>query len=266
MATLGELRQQVINAQRYASGKITRLAANGIIVNGSDNDVRVTTDRINRYNRAQLLTQLARVRTFNKKATTFVPGIEGVAIRKSTADAYYAAQARVNAKADVEYARVRDVVLPGGNTIGFVEEKVRGDGRGSLKGNHRPLEPIHREVAHMTGEKAVKRLTRSLQSIANAKVHRGEIHKQSVRVFEALKQYGNDEILERFNALTTNQKNILLNYTHSQTSFFDKYLEMMLALRGKTGKIINENAESETLEWIKFAEDLPKQARSRKKE
>ncbi|HWV46318.1 MAG TPA: hypothetical protein VN039_09930 [Nitrospira sp.] len=260
MATLGELREQVARAQRNATAKIGRLKNEGIIVAGSDKDVRVTRDRLNRYNRGQLLSQLAKVNTFNARSTKFVAGIEGTPISLAVASAHAQAERLITQRANRQYAGVRETPLPSGNTIGFVEEVVRGDKRGSMKGNHRPLEPVHRPASNFTSEKAMKAVTRKLNRQLSTTRHRGEIKKQAERVEEALKAFGNDKLSQAFKQLTPYQTDILLNYTHSQSSFFDKYLEMMLALRGKEGRIINENAEDESFEWLNWALGLPKQA------
>lgn len=260
MANLDDLRAQLLKAQGNANAKVRRLQSQGIEITGSSADVRVPRERIERYNRAQLLSQLAKVNTFNSRQTKFVAGREGAPISKLTYGVFEITQRANNARAKRHLDRVADTMMPNGNTIGFRMGMIVPRKKGTLGGDYRPVMEQHLKASNLTGEKSAKRLTRHMQAgLSQSKLNRA-VDKQHAAAIEAMKRWGNPELVDRVKKLTRHQFNVLFNYTAAGRDIFAKYLEELLAAKGKKSIVSADESISDVIEWVSFAEGLPERA------
>lgn len=245
------------------AAKIRRLSAQGIIVAGSDKDVRKSAEQIGRYNTRQLQSQLEKVQRFNSRFTTFEAGRNGIPISKLAAGNMRIAEKLNNTRDANAYNRVKQTTLPTGMTIEGTDERIRGDKRWNVRvsksrnGDWKPQKPRHVPIESYVSEKAIKQMTRSMLNRNTSQYLNKALKKQHTAAKEGIKRFGDERLSTMFGKLTQHQFNVLMNYTTAAHDIFARYREEVARSRGKS-IVTTGNEQSEATEWVEWAAGLPK--------
>lgn len=111
-STRTELLAEVKKLHRNAGNKVSRLRGNGIIISGTDNDIRRDPKRVSRYNRIQLAAYKRQLETFNSRQTSFIADTYGRVLDKNKFALYAEREKAVKAKEKKQYNKIKNIKIP----------------------------------------------------------------------------------------------------------------------------------------------------------
>lgn len=212
---IDELRAEVARRQRAAASKIYRLKANGVILGGSEFDPRRDTNRVARYNSAQLKKYLDDLNSFTRRNVQFVAGSEGVPLPKHRARALEMAVERVNRSVARHLSDIGDIKLRDQDmTIKQREATVENPDIMAAKGqpSKRPMSMVDFEAKHVTSAKSLESLISGLNARLTSSYLPEELAKQREQAKQMFDRIGNAKWSERMAALSDRQFNALWNH------------------------------------------------------
>lgn len=204
-----QLREEARKARRNSTAKANRLRKQGIIVQGTENDPRRAAGIEKTYNKKQLRSYIRSLSTFNARSTQFVAGSAGRAISKMTIARLQAAAKYSNARARARMTRVADSRMPGTDDT-FSEAKA------TKKTRQSPVPATtFDEVAivpsNLRGESGARALIRTLQRRSSPGGRRRMVERGAASVYKILGESEGGFAADRFNSLTVDQKEYLMN-------------------------------------------------------
>lgn len=258
---INELRAEVMRRQKAAQRKVARLRRNGVNLSGTPYDVRRDPANIKRYNARQLTKYLGELNNFTSRNNSFVGGVEGSPIKRNEWLKYKAVEKAYLQKANANFEAVKDTYIPlAGTTVGDFETTMRpkpGKGRGAL----RPLERLSElQPYQIVGERQLAKLRKSLEGKLSDRYLNKSLKFQKYQMLEAVKLFGDIELLEKASALTDEQFDTLWNYTDAPRDLFSGYVNARLLSTGggdEASANIHEDSADDTKQWIEWAAGLP---------
>lgn len=263
MDDIKALRAEVARREKAARQKIQRQHRKGVRLAGSEFDIRRDPAKTGRYTRKQLNAYLGELNAFTSRSTQFVAGVEGAPLSRDAWNRYKKAEAAYIDKVGARYSVVGGTPLPvGDQTVKEFEKKFRPKKSIGKGGFPRPLENIEaRDPSNIMSQKALDKLTRSLENKSRPKYVPKTLKKQRYQMLEAVKEFGDVDLLEKAYKLTNNQLDILWNYTDAPRDLFAGYNQYKLFAAGKaddTSDAIYADSAEETKVWLDWAAKLPK--------
>lgn len=258
---INELRAEVNRRQKAAQRKIARLRRNGVNLAGTEYDVRRDPSNVKRYNSRQLNSYLRELNAFTSRNTSFVGGAQGAPISKKAWERYKAVERSYIEKANRQYNSVKDTFIgPSGVTVEKFDNTMRprpGPGRVAL----RPLERLSElQPSQVMGERQLEKLRKSLSKKTSTKYMNTTLKFQRYQMLEAVKMFGDVELLELASSLTNEQFDTLWNYSDAPRDLFAGYANARLmstnSVDEASAKIYDDSAD-DTREWLEWAANLP---------
>lgn len=263
MDDIKALRAEVARREKAAQRKIQRQHRKGVRLAGTEFDVRRDPAKTGGYTRKQLNAYLGQLNAFTSRSTQFVAGVEGAPLSRSSWEKYKKAEASYIEKVGKRYSVVGDTKLPNAKqTVKQFDDRFRPKKEIGKGGFPRPLESIQpRESFQIMNQRGLDKLTKSLTNKSRPSYVPKTLKKQRYQMLEAVKEFGDVELLEKAYKLNNNQLDILWNYTDAPRDLFAGYNQYKLFAAGKaddTSDAIYSDSAEETRAWIEWASKLPK--------
>lgn len=219
---LSALRAFAMRRTRNATAKVRRIENTGIRVAGSEFDVRVPAERINKYTRKQLTSYLSRVDEFTSRSTKFVAGLRGTPLPYMEVGLAMQEQGLLNTMGDRLRRRNAGVMLPGQDlTVGDMIDR-RPRSLINVPDNailpQRELEP-----EGIPDASALRRRRRTMNRRMSPGYFRYRRDASITGLNKGLDEIGASDVRRAFEALTLEQKEYLVLDTDFLETVFAFY-------------------------------------------
>lgn len=253
---LNALRAEVRRRHRAANAKISRLRSRGVELGGTSFDVRRDLSVTRRYTKQQLTGYLQQLNQFTQRTNNFVPDVEGRPIPIAVWRRDQQAVARYNAKGNRMLDKVGNIKLPFSD-MNILQRQNQMLNKNVVRANgeavNSPYAPIKRGTP--ASLEALMQLTAETERRNSRTYLPGEIAKQREQLASLLTAIGVPDEIERANALTDEQFNVLFNYTSFVTEASQDYEHAQLMAANSAEERDSRVAESraqeinETITW-----------------
>lgn len=263
MLDINELRAEVARRRKAAQSKIARLRRKGVRLEGSQFDVRRDPHRVGRYNSRQLQSYLGELNEFTQRRVQFVPGVEGTPIRAHVFKHAQRTANEYNAMVQKHEQDVSNIFIPkAGMTAGEFMRDVVGTRKRGKGGKVRPLTVEARNSFEFVSEDKIMKWRESMERKMRPNYLNDSIEKQKYKMYELIDHFGDDKLSEIAKSLSSEQVNVLWNYTDAPRDMFNSYYMARLTSTGKaddTFARIDEDSTSDVKDWLEWASNLSPQ-------
>ena len=254
------LRAELKKARKAVTNKINRVQrSTGAKVGGSEFDPRRRAGVENNYNAKQLQSHLAELKDFMRRGNQFValsggaPATKGewyVYKRREQAQAearaaYQAVQAKIDTPSGLTALQNAQATIEGPNSI------VQG-----------PYRQINRTPSDIASRSALKTLSEQLLEQVKPNYLQKKLNKGRENLNKALEIMGNDDEIDRLNALSDSQFDAFWFGTNIAESIFMKYNIEHNSTEGSRKEKWQDKAIADAAEdmgeYITWAESLPR--------
>lgn len=262
MSDIKNLRAEVLRRQKAVNAKMSRLKKQGVVIAGSEHDVRRNPANVGRYNSRQLQTYLGDLNQFMKRTNQFVGGLEGTPIRKGVWERFKAQEAEFEQFVTKHYDSLADTFVDtSGATIREFDSEIRARRERGKGGVPRPLEffsPVQQQG--VVSEKALEKIRAGMVEKLKPGFVPKVTQKARFSMLQAVESFGDESLSEKINALTDEQIDTLFNYTDAPRDLFSAYRNQKLFSQGKRDEVDMQTLESDKEEvniWLDWAASLP---------
>lgn len=269
-AELRELRLLARKLRSRATRKVRRIdTVSRVDFAGSKYDPRRDHDVINRYNRAQLKSYIAKLETFNSRATQFVPDARFRPIPIDKWRAYKKSEQEMNTRKQAVFDRYKDIRLPGrGRQLGMTIEEFERMTRAPVPqaanpAIYSPARPLNRKSYSVASEAKIKELINLNKSGYTEKdvARRAEEGRRIVE--KILIPAGLDDLNERIQALSDEKFSLLWNYAtkfaHELTLWYvtnQARLSQKENIESSQANALEKGAYKDVVELVDWAEKI----------
>ena len=267
------LRAEARRVQRNAGAKISRLEKQDIFIRSTEFDPRIDLKRVDRYNATQLKSYIRKLNNFNNRTNKFRASLNGQPVPQKLWDSYLNEQERFNKYVDSRTGRYEGVQLPGTSTT--VLERVREDLPDTRKrrkmndGHNRPIHHYSRDsTKHINGAKAVKLMIEELKTKRTKKFSQQMITAQKFQAAEMFDKLGLDSVKQRMFKMSSQQFDLLWNYTDFANRLSNSYEVMKAKSDIKSTAIEGEefnNYSNSMIDWANGSANAKKKETAKKK-
>ena len=156
---IAALRATAAAKRKAATRKIARLRRAGVDLAGTEFDPRVAVDRFKKYNTKQLNASIAKMEAFISRTTQFVGDAKGRPIPRHEFNNYKRnIEKQYNAMIDRKRAKVQNLVLPNGVTVGERNKRLK-----EIRRMTTDFDNIERSPADFVSRSALKTVSDSLK-------------------------------------------------------------------------------------------------------
>ena len=222
---LERLRKEAQLARRNASAKARRLRARDIVVAGTEHDPRRAPGIQNSYNKKQLRAYISQLKGFNNRSTQFVAGAAGRAIAKATYSQLQQAARMSNFRARDRMSLVAGVKMPGSDETYLEARQITKQRQGIVPGG--TYDVVDFRADQIVSDSAARELTRMIESKSTPAGRARMNRTGAANVERMLSESSSPFLAQRWNTLTPNQQEILLNTPQFwEEAKFIKYEEL----------------------------------------
>lgn len=251
---LNNLRREAIKRTQAATRKMARLRAKGVILTGSEFDLRKAPSDIRKLNTKQTESYIAKVNEFVNRRNQFVGLSEGAPVPLSEWKKFTAAQDSYNAKVDAHRAAFAEVFVPAkGMSVEEWHRKMNPD-KGIFaigKAAHRPLSPSESDRASIVDRAAMKTLQEDLKRKSQPEYLAQKIAEGREQMKMMLDAMGGTGIQEEADKLTDYQFNVLWSELDLAETISGMYFIITSSNRRSDAMIYDDkiNDAKELLQW-----------------
>lgn len=259
------LRAQVRKRRSAVTSKIWRIRKNtGVDISGHSDDPRRPANAIKRYNKPQLNAYLRELNNFMSRDVGYVAGADNTPISKKLWNRYKRLERRYNRIGDEHFDRIADMFIPAaGITIRQRENLMRPDIKhAGLEDHTRPYAPVDRKARHIQSPKALEKLIKTLEEKTKSGYNEKRIADAKIQAKKMLTLAGMSGEAKEIDKLSTNQMDILWNYTNFASSislwYHTKILKNQRGNDQRWYDSVMEDSENEFREFLGWGRTLPK--------
>jgi hypothetical protein len=256
---LAAQRAEVLRLQRNAGKKISRIKSQGVVVAGTEFDVRKDRKLIAGYNEKQLAALAARLTSFNSRTMQFVPDREARPVPRTEWKKFKAAEQFLNTKKARELASVADMKMPiGDSTVGQRTAQMTADHAWAGNPAVNPFRPSNKLPTDIVSRRALKKLTKNLQKRQNAKYDDKE-HRQNRKIYKKMfDDAGASDLAKRINKLTPKQFMFMWHYTGFVEAAKKKYVlkQLMGHMEVARHESVLHDAFTDMEKFVEWAEGI----------
>jgi len=257
---LQALRAQAMARHRAATRKVSRLNRRaGVSVSGSRVDPRSTPKNIRNYNATQLRSYINKLNKFVDRSVQFVPDANRQPISSATWKKYKSLERRYNDKIADHFSRYKDIFIgPANTTVGDRMKATTPDfPHMQDRAVNAPYTPLDRSSVNIGSERALKKLITDIRRRSSGKSINKRIRNDKSQFRELMKTVSDPSLVEKIEGLTTEQFDLLWNYSGFATAVSLGY-EMSKALLSDNEKpwhsgVLKDSVNSahELADWAK---------------
>lgn len=216
MSEVERLRKEAERLRKNVNAKIARIKRNtGAEVSGSEFDPRRDPDKISRYNQRQVKSAIEDMKQFLNRNTQFSSLANGIPAPRHEANMYVGMAGRYNQVSDAHEADISRYQSGGSDlTIGQANAMLHPTANGGA--GKAPYAKENADLSGITSRKSLKVLTLDLKKKLDPKFLKDRIASGRYSATEMFKQLGDLDYMEKVNALSDYQFDILW---HGDTGF-----------------------------------------------
>lgn len=256
-----DINRKISRAQSYARVKMQRIRdQQRFDVRGSSHNP-ISTTPVSDMSPDQKRAYLRKLNKFNSRANQFHVSARRTVLTEKGWQKYKAAEAAGNAavRADVKKYEKLKLPAPAKGTVGDYLEKFR-PAFGRL-GHNNPsgtaMHEVKRQASAIEDERALRRLTKSLNDKTNPNYHRKKLRQGRKQFRQMVETFGDSDLMRLGDALTDEQFKVLWNYTNFADAISLAYVVYQQSLIHEESfhAFEMDTAGARAREWITWASE-----------
>lgn len=280
-SNLDRLRLDVRKRRGQVTAKENRIRrTTGVDIRDTDQDPRRPTKVVERYNTKQLNVYLGELNAFMSRGVGFVAGIDNTPIAKADWIAYKKIETIYNRIGTNHFNKIKHIMIGDEDKLSnlTVEERdmmmVPKNKRAAGEVVHRPYTHLDRDPSRIKDAESLAKIKAALEKKISADYLPSQISAGRSQAASLIKGIGaNTGMQEKIDALNDAQFNVLWNYTAFATAVSvvsDSGGHRSKAIqedenRGNKNAGVMEDAANDIVDYLEWAETLPKTNRAPRK-